>query len=232
VTEDAPIEGEVLHLEDMEFEGPNLDVPDPPADLAYEAIEDWYSLQILELNGIANTEAALIEALETDSDVLQAAAAHSCWPYPSAEHALLAHTADGEDDNVAVEAAYALARQGHPGSLELLHRFLDRPVGPYLSPVLAAGYLAQRGDPSGFAVVRQGLSNEFRTTRMLACKQLYFFLRYQGQLTPGGDSVDAAGLFELALKDEEPAIRGQALGQLQRSSLPEARSILDRHAAP
>jgi len=204
VTDD---EVEVFHLDDIHYEGPNLDLPAPPQDLPYAEYEDWRSGELLAANGIPATEDSLVDALQTQDGVLLGAAAHTAGSHGvGAAVPQLEHVARGPDDYAGVEAAYALARLGHARGEALLRRALDRPVGPYLSPVLAAGYLAQLGDPSGFAVVREGLASDLLAVRMLACKQLAFFLSFP--------DVDARGLLELALEDPDPSVRRQARVEL------------------
>jgi len=212
---------EVYRLADMHFEGPNLDLPSPPADLPYERFEDWRSRELLARNGIPATEEALLAALQTQSNVLLSAAAHASASLPAAAP-LLRQIIHGPDDYAAVEAAYALARLGEEDGKETLRNALRRPLGAYLSPVLAAGYLAQLGDPSGFPVIREALGHELLAIRMLACKQLFFFVPYQGQ-------VDALGLFERALEDRDPTVQGQALAQLRSLRSPATRPMLEKY---
>jgi HEAT repeat protein len=212
--------GEVYRLEDMHFEGPNMDVGSPPADLLYERLEDWYSTALLALNGIAATEEALLHALQTQSDVLLSAAAHACFSLPAASP-LLRELTRGPDDYAAVEAAYALARLGEQDGKEVLRDSLRRPVGAYLSPVLAAGYLAQLGDPSGLPVVREALRNDLLAVKMLGCKQLFFFMPFHGGMDSSGSVIDVLGLFKQALHDQDPTVRGQALFQLRALGLPD-----------
>ena len=200
-------EVEIYHLEDIHYEGPNLDLPAPPPGLPYERYEDWRSTELLAVNGIPATEEALLGALRTQEGVLLAAAAHAVGSH-GVRGAIpqLEEVARGPDDNAGVEAAYALARLGDEAGKELLKSALERPVGPYLSPVFAAGYLAQLGDPSGFPVVREGLASDLLAVRMLACKQLAFFLPFP--------DLDARALLERALEDPDPSIRRQARAEL------------------
>jgi HEAT repeat protein len=200
-------EGRVYRLEDIEYEGPTLDVPSPPPDLPYERFEDWRSAELLTANGIAGDGDALLEALRAQEGILLAAAAHTAGARGlQAAAPLLRHVAEGEDDDAAVEAAYALARLGDSAGESLLRGALDRPVGPYLSPLPAAGYLAQLGDAEGLAAVREGLASDLLAVRMLACTQLAFFLPVAG--------AEARALLERALADPDPAVRRQARAQV------------------
>src|SRR5262249_55738790 len=86
--------------------------------------------------------------------------------------------------------------------IPVLRATLELPVGAYLSPITAAGYLARLGDATGLDVIRAALDSELLASRMLAVKQLYFFL----------DLDDAArGLLEQrAQEDPEPPARARA----------------------
>ncbi|GAC1369464.1 MAG: hypothetical protein NVSMB32_14270 [Actinomycetota bacterium] len=216
-------------LADMQFPGPSMEVPDPPQDMAPQAQDDFRSVALLAANGVAATQADLIAALAAQTGVLLHAAAHasgSC--HIPAAVPLLRAVAMGSDDQAAVEAAYALVRLGHNDGRDGLHAALQRPLGAYLSPVLAAGYLAQLGDPSGFAVVREGLASEFLATRMLACKQLLSFMPFHGHIEEAGEPLDVLGLFRRALHDPEPSVQGQALAQL-RSVGPSALPLVEHY---
>jgi HEAT repeat protein len=203
-------EDEVVHLEDMRFEGPNLDLPSPPPDLPYEGYEDWRAAELLQANGIPASADRVLDALRTESGILLAAAAHTAGALgvrPAVRR--LREIAAGPDDDAGVEAAYALARLGDDAGRALLREALERPVGPYLSPVLAAGDLARLGDPAGRDVIREGLGSELLAVRMLATKQLAFLAAVDGD--------GARPLFEQALADPDPAVRRQAEVQLPAS---------------
>lgn len=219
-------EGEGYRLPDLHFEGPNLDLPGPPEDLPYDRVEDWRSEALLAVNDIGVNLEGLAGALHTEDGVLLAAAAHAAAAFPDLA-SLLRQVAQGQDDLAAVEAAYALARLGHDDGVAALHDALDRPAGPYLSPVLAAGYLARIGSPSGYHVVRKALGSELLAVRMLACKQLAFFAPFHGTADAGGEVIDVFGAFERSLADEDPSIQGQALTQLQWLGSPLARPIVE-----
>ena len=50
---------EPIRLDDMHFEGPNLDLPPAPEVLAYEDYEDWRADALLAANGVDTTEQGL-----------------------------------------------------------------------------------------------------------------------------------------------------------------------------
>jgi HEAT repeat protein len=219
---------EVHRLEDIHFKGPNLDVPNPPATLPYDRIEDWRSSKLLAINGIPETEKALIEALQTQSSVLLSAAAHASSSLPAAIP-FLREVMHGPDDYAAVEAAYALTRLGEEDGKKHLLDSLQRPLTAYLSPILAAGYLAQLGDSSGLPVERAGLESDFLATSMLACKQLFFFMPFHGKTDSSGSRIDVLELFTLALNNPDPTVQAQALGQLRLLRRPETRMLLESY---
>ncbi len=223
-------EGEVFHLPDMHFEGPNLDLPSPPEDLRYDDFEDWRSAALLAVNGIDTTGEDLADALDNQQGVLLAAAAHASAAFPELE-SRLREVILRADDVAAVESAYALARLGHNDSLSVLHAALTRPPGAYLSPIFAAGYLARRDDPSGFPVVRAALGSELLAVNMLACKQLTFFAPFHGAVGSDGEEIDVLQLFERALGDENLSVQAQALAQLQWIQSPPTRPLVERYLA-
>ena len=139
---------EPIRLDDMHFEGPNLDLPPAPEGLAYEDYEDWRADALLAANGVDTTEQGLLDALRTKENVLLAAAARASGRHHvEAAKECLREVAEGPDDYAGVEAAFALARLGEEDGRSLLRRALERPLGPYLSPVLAAGHLAGSATP-------------------------------------------------------------------------------------
>ena len=132
---------EPIRLDDMHFEGPNLDLPPAPEGLGSEDYEDWRADALLAANGVDTTEQGLLDALRTKENVLLAAAARvSGRHHVEAAKERLHEVADGPDSFAGVEAAFALARLGDGDGRSLLRRALERPLGPYLSPVLAAGH--------------------------------------------------------------------------------------------
>jgi HEAT repeat protein len=212
-------------LPDIEYIGPNTDVPAPPAGLSYPDYDDWYNRELLVANGIEPDEPGISAALRSQDGVLLAAAAQCAHAFPSLAP-LLRQLLAGVDDDAAVEAAYSLARQGDDTGRKALHTAMDRAIGPYLSPVRAAGRLARLGDLSGEPVIQEGLTNEFIATRMLSCKQVYFFAASAGW----------AGLVAAALADEDLTVQREILLQLgsQRSPaiVPVLREYLRRTEDP
>src|SRR4051812_35257775 len=135
------------------YQMPNLDINNPPENLSYADIEDYRNREIVKANGIALSEAGLIDALEKTTNILQAAITHtlgsSIQPAVSKFKELLLST----EDLVKVEAAYSLARLGIPEGKDALVQFLDYPLDAYLFPAIAAGYLAQLNDSKGFKTI-------------------------------------------------------------------------------
>lgn len=224
--------GEIFEFDDIHFEGPVLDVPAPPRDLPYAAHADYRSDQLLLANGIALTDDSLIDALVSRTDVLLAAAAHACGSHGvRAAIPRLTDLAGDVDDNAAVEAAHALVRLGQADARAVLRAALQRPPGPYLSPVVAAGYLAQLGDASGYAVVRDALANDLFAVRMLGCKQLAFLWPHHGSVDGSPKGIDVLELFSRALRDPERSVQEQALVQLRALRDPATRPLLEQYLA-
>jgi HEAT repeat protein len=206
-----------IHLPDIAYIGPNLDVPNPPPGMGYAEYEDFRCEQILELNGFGADEQSVLGALESEADVLLACAAHAAGSRSIRSASVrLRELLSSPDDSVQVESAYALARLGDPSGKETLERALERPVQGFLSTISAAGYLAQLGDPRGFPNIVEALNSELDAFKMLACKQLFFFMPFEGQ-------IDVAAAFGRALDDSDTNMQWQALVQIQQL---DARSLI------
>lgn len=208
----------------------NLNIPNPPPELTYSQFEDFRNRAILRANGISLSEVELIAALTKERNVLQAAAAHTLGSLSSrAATPILKDLLSSSEDLVKVEAAFALARLGVREGKDALVQCLSYSVDAYLFPAIAAGYLAQLDDPQGFNTIINCLNVDIPPIRVLACKQLYFFVRFQGRPNKGRDSIDVYGLFDRALKDHGTDIQWQALVQLREIRSPESKSLLERY---
>ena len=209
-------------------QAPNLNIPNPPANVAYREIEDFRNREILKANGISLSEVELINALKETKNVLQAAAAHTLGSLSSrAAIAILKDLLTSSEDLVKVESAYALARMGIPEGREVLVQCLGYQLDAYLFPAIAAGYLAQLGDHQGFNTIVKCFGVDIPVIRMLACKQLYFFVRFQGVQDKNKNPIDVFGQFGRALKDSDSDIQWQALIQLREISSHKSRNILE-----
>jgi hypothetical protein len=223
-----------FRLPDIPYRGPELDVPEPPDDLPYARFSDYYNREVLRLNGVAGEGEALVGLLASpDSDpLLRAAAAHTAGAEGAAAAvpALRQALASG-DDVTGVEAAYALARLGDGAGEAHLMAAVDRAAaGSELAPLLAAGYLARCGDPRGFPAVVRALRGDAPAPRMLACKQLHFFMPFHGRRGPSGDVVDVVGAFQDMLAHCEVELHWQALFQLRETSDPAFVALVRNYA--
>lgn len=184
----------------------DLVLPDPRAGVPFADSEDAYAEDILAANDIPPDAEGLQAALDSDVEVLQAAAARvaGARQIGDVSGALRALTA-GTGDTARSAAAYALARLGEPDGAEALAAALELPIEAYVAPVQAAGSLARLGDPRGFAVVERALGSSNEIVRAVATKQLPFF--------------GAAGrpLLESARQDADPEIARQAAILLDES---------------
>ena len=208
-----------------------IDTPEPPEGLPYAEVEDFRARELLRVNGIALTPEALVLTLADDEEALQSAAAHTLGSLGSrAAIPALAKLASASDDVAKVEAAYALARLGADDGREILRQCLTYPVGAYLSPSMAAGYLAQLDDPEGFSVVVRCLEVDNVIVRVVACKQLFFFAPFHGALTSDGDPIDVFVQFERALGDPYRDVQWATLVQLRELRAQESRRILEDYA--
>lgn len=220
-------------LPDIPYRGPNLDVPEPPDDLPYARFWDYYNREVLRLNGVAPEPDALIALLVSpESDpMLRAAAAHTAGADRAAAAVPALREALGATDDVtAVEAAYALLRLGDAAGEAALAAAVAHPGALELGPLFAAGYLAQSGDPRGFPAVVRALQGDAPAQRMVACKQLHFFMPFHGRRGPTGDVVDVVGAFQQALAHPDSALHWQALFQLRETSDPAFLELVRRYA--
>ncbi len=133
------------------------------------------------------------------------------------------------DDLVKVEAAYALARLEIPEGKEALIECLGYALGAYLCPAIAAGYLAKLGSLQGYQTVVRGFEEDNLILRMLACKQLFFFLPYDGQEDEEGNVIDVFQQFDRALRDSDSSIQWQALVQLREIRSSKSRPVLQSY---
>lgn len=226
-TGEEEAEGDVFEFPDIVFQGPNLDVEPPGPDVPYDRYDDQNAIGLLAANGVPHTAEAVLEALESESGVLLAAAAHASGSLGvEAAVARLRELAKGPDDQAAVEAGFALVRLGEGGAITVLREALTRSPDAYLSTVLAANYLARLGDPAGYPVVAEALGSEFPSSQMLACRALLLFVPYQGQ-----DGIDVVDLYDRALGDPDPGIQGEAVIQLRWAPAALARPLLERYLA-
>jgi HEAT repeat protein len=210
------------------YDMPDLDVGEPPPGMSYPDAQDLRFEAILARNGVAASEAELIEALGATTAIMQAAVAHVLGRRASTRAVpfLSRLLSDRDDDTVRVEAAFALARMGVRKGRDVLIELLGYPLNAYVSPAPAAGYLARLDDPRGFDVVVEGLGLDIAAVRMIACKQLYFFVPFHGRATAPGPTIDVYGAFATALTDPDPTTRWQALVQLHDLRAPESRVAL------
>lgn len=210
----------------------NLAAPNPPATIKYPELEDWRHKKLLELNGVALEADALARVLERGVEVLQVSAAHTAGSmgFDSTIPLLEKYSKEG-DDLLQVEAAYALVRLGQENGRAVLEKCLRYPLDAYLCPPVAAGYLAQLGDAWGFAVIVTALQQPLAMLRMMACKQLYFFMPFHGMRANGQERLHVLAQFERALNDPDREIRWQAVVQLRELTSEPARALLRRFAA-
>jgi HEAT repeat protein len=212
------------------YEMPIVRVPDPPSDLSYAEFEDFRQREILKANAIPVTEPDLLHVLKNEKSILQATAAHTLGVMGSvAAMPMLKTLLTSTEDLVRVAAAYGLARNGISEGKESLVQLLSYPIEAYLFPPIAAGYLAQLGDPQGYKIVVRCLESENPAVRMLGCKQVYFFSKFQGLQDADKNTIDVYPQFERALNDSDTNIQWQALVQLREIKTPETRRLLESY---
>ncbi len=204
----------------------NMNIPNPPPEMSYADMEDFRQAEILKANGVDLATDALLTVLRDDQHMLRSSAAHTLGAQrvESAVDALQAAlTAD--DEIMQTEAAYALTRLGDPVGKAHLVNLLGDSIQFSVHPAIAAGNLAQLGDPQGYPVIVEGLSSEYLTSRMVSCKQLFFFVPHDGTIVNGSE-IAIFSQFDLALQDPDDSVQWQALVQLRELRAPQSRNLL------
>jgi len=216
--------------ETFSYEMPNLNVPNPPPHLSYPDFEDFLNKEILKANGIALSETELLAAIEKTNNILQASAVHTLGSLGSKKAINpLSKLLNIQDDYVEVEAAYALARLGIQKGKDTLIKLLSYPLDAYTAPPIAAGYLAILGDPRGFPVIVRAFGVDLDSTKVSACKQLFFFVPYHGAADAEGNAVNVINAFDMALKEPNEDVQWQALVQLREIDAPGFCEIVENY---
>jgi HEAT repeat protein len=145
---------------------------------AWLGAEDARALDALAEVGLSDDPSSLLLAVRAPG-ASQAAAAHVLGARGDASVIdELAAALDGAGDLASAEVAFALARLGDARGGDALRRLLELPVAGNVAPLVAAGYLAELGDPSGVPVVDDGLGQDVPTLRVIAAKQLGYFVAH------------------------------------------------------
>ncbi|MFC1958499.1 HEAT repeat domain-containing protein [Chloroflexota bacterium] len=125
-----------------------------------------------------------------------------------------------------IEAAMSLALRGEP---DVAHRALTPLVTDYAATTtesyLAAFYLAQLGDPSGYPAILDALRSTNEHTRLMAVRRLIGFKPYDGQ-TVQGKVVDIRAELVERLKDHHPYVRVEVPYLLAEAGVEGLRELL------
>lgn len=214
-------------MTDADVPGPSdladLRVPEVPADVPYNELEDVRARQLLDANGVEPEHTVLLRALDSEIDTIAAAAARVLGA-DGIKEAIprLKELAAKEGDTVRAEAAYALARIGEPEGVAALEACLELPADAYVAPMLAAGSLARLGSDRGRETVARALESGNALIRMIAAKQLRAFADL--------DLDTALPLFERALADSDDGVRWEALAQLRELDDPRVAPLIEKAA--
>lgn len=179
------------------------------------------------------TAAALDQALGSDQPGRARAAAFligRCRAIdPEVDRFLLQRLCELSDralpSEVAIEVGMSLVLRGRAQvGRKLLHANLHRP-GPIDNAYLAAFYLAQIGDPSGYGVLVRTLASEIPHYRLMALRHALGFLPYDGQ-SVDGMTVDVRSLLVERLGDPDELVRSEVPFYLEELKLPDLRALL------
>jgi hypothetical protein len=125
-----------------------------------------------------------------------------------------------------IEAAMSLAlrgerEQGHKALLPLVAgEHADESNG-----YLAAFYLAQMGDPSGYPAMRKALRHESEHTRLMAVRHLIAFKPYDGQSVQG-TTVDVRAELAQRLNDHDTYVRVEVPYYLAEAQVSDLATLL------
>lgn len=112
-------------------------------------------------------------------------------------------------DRSYIQAAMSLALLGE---LEAGRRALQPLVGHHAGSTdesyLAAFYLAQMGDPSGYPVMLKALEGDDEHVRLMALRHLVGFQPYDGQQV-AGKTVDVEAELIKRIRDDDPYVRAE-----------------------
>jgi HEAT repeat protein len=129
-------------------------------------------------------------------------------------------------DRAYIEAAMSLALRGEP---DTARKALSPLVGEHASSTsdsyLAAFYLAQLGDPSGYPVMREALRSSNEHTRLMAVRHLIGFKPYDSR-TVGGKTVDIRAELVQRLKDHDPYVRVEVPYYLAEAGVEDLKELL------
>jgi HEAT repeat protein len=152
-----------------------LEIPETPGDVPYRDREDAWANNLLTLNGRPDDDAAVVELLDSTSELLAGAAARLVGARQLKDGLpRLRELAASPDDLLAVHAAAGLARLDPEAGREELKRISALPWRGAPGAIQAAGELARLGDASAAPTVYAALDSDNRVLRTIAAKQLLF----------------------------------------------------------
>jgi hypothetical protein len=132
--------------------------------------------------------------------------------------------------DVRIELAMALALHGE---VEPARRLLSEAVAakdPLGQQYMAAFYLAQLGDPSGWPAMVKALTGDLVQFRGMATRHVIGFLPYDGTEV-GGQKIDVRGALAARLQDPEEMVRQEVPLYLEELAPSNLRALLEPVAA-
>ncbi len=125
-----------------------------------------------------------------------------------------------------IEAAMSLALRGEPDEARIaLIPLITNYASSTTRSYLAAFYLAQLGDPSGYAVMLEALRDPNEHTRLMAVRHLIGFKPYDGR-TVQGKVVDIRVELVQSLKDQLSYVRVEVPNLLAEAGVDGLEEIL------
>ena len=195
-----------------------------PADLPYTRWRELVDASFLRDNDYAEGREGWRAAAGASIGVFRVAAYHLLARAPDAADAeLLRRGLDDEDGAARAWAAGGLTALGEDHRAALRAEAARPLEFATYGPVVAAGLLAELGDPSGFPVIAAAMErDELRTT---ALSWLPPFAALEGQALEGGGQVDPWPLYRAGMVTGDDRSQNAVLAQLLELGDPRAAPI-------
>jgi hypothetical protein len=203
-------------------------IPDyEPLDLAYSEWGAHRSQELLTANGFGENPAEWRRAAGHSSGFIRGTAFYLLvQQLDPADESLFRQGLADFDQTVQSLSAFALVRLGDSTAAATLQHIAQLDAEAILSAPLAAGLLAELGDPSGIKTMKMALSSELGYVRLNAVQYLPSFVPLHGLEDGSGQTIDVWDLYCQAMKDVDIQVKATAEMQLQELNSAEALELL------
>lgn len=206
----------------------DVEIPEyQPLEVPYSEWETHRSRELLEANGVDNTEAGWRQATQHSSGLVRETAYYLLTRRPEkSDEELFRRGLEDRDESVQALSAYGLCRLGDESAVPLLQKLSRLDVGAHTAAARAAGILAGMGDPSGFSTIVKAMNSDLSYARLFAIKNSVAFVPLHGRTYEAGEPIDIWRLYRQALRDELVQVRSTAKLQLVELGTPEALALI------